>query len=161
MSTNGHKNGVNPHDAIAARIVAGAIQADKLPAAAAKAVRRALNAAGAQPPAEGESNLAAPQGTVTIGPGMNQPAPQPDPEVLQALGRRVQGYTDAVMVAMVREREAAELEPGAVTSEQTEDGVVRVFLHGALMGSFLPPEVAQEADGALTVNLCFQVVPQA
>ena len=46
MSHNGH----NPNDAIAARIVAGAIQADKKPPAAARAVRRALTAVGEAPP---------------------------------------------------------------------------------------------------------------
>jgi hypothetical protein len=50
LSKHNGDSKINPHDIAAARIVQGALEAAKLPPAAARAVFRAMGAAGAEPP---------------------------------------------------------------------------------------------------------------
>jgi hypothetical protein len=157
------KNGHNPHDAVAARIVAGAIAADKLPPAAAKAVRRALGAAGMKPPAA--------LSDVPI-PGRS------DEDVRRAAewerlnrlaGERINRHQEAVVLALAQDQTPrGEFFPTDIGDlgerlkgfdyppSETAPGYREYEIDGTPLIRFYAPEVAFDGDSML-VNLRYRV----
>jgi len=170
LSHNGHKNGVNPHDLIAARIVAGALSAEKMPPAAAKAVFGAMGAAGVKPPEpdraivheDGQPARCATDAEMDT--GCAATAAKADSE---AAARRIELHQEALVLAMVRERmeldsiEMRDLEPGELQGFDylpvgDLPGYREYELAGQPLVRFYSPEVAFD-NGAMLVNLRYRV----
>lgn len=152
---NGHKNGVNPHDAIAARIVAGAMQAQKLPPAAARAVFRAMGAANALPDQPAAAVDVPGESVPTLAVGI-EPA-QDTTELTAAAGGVIATHHDGILRAVLAAKGIDTTEPqilmevGDLNGFTYEDGRTEFELHGKPLVMFWPPEVAFE-EGFMLVN---------
>jgi len=155
----------------AARIVQGALEAAKLPPAAARAVFRAMGAANAYPPGVPAPTLEDVAGNAMTphAPPQQQPEPgiaMPDPEVQRA-ARRIEQHQEGLVLAMVRERmeldsiEMRDLEPGELQGfdyppSVTAPGYREYELTGKPLVRFYSPEVAFE-EGDMLVNMRYRV----
>jgi hypothetical protein len=174
---NEHKNGINPHDLAAARIVQGAMEAAKLPPAAARAVFRAMGAAGVQAPKleldhphptdeQVERHLATAEergmGVVTIDSDRAKWEEQ-----TRLAARRIEAHQEGLVLAMVRERmeldsiEMRDLEPGELQGfdyppTETAPGYREYELDGQPLVRFYSPEVAFD-EGNMLVNLRYRI----
>lgn len=166
MSRNGH----NPNDAIVARIVAGAIQADKPPPMAAKAVRRALPAAGEAPPPERQDldPVAAAAADHADWVMLNQKKSR-RARLERLAAERVGRHQEALVLALAREKTArGELLPldmgdldvrlrGFDYQANTEaEGYREYEIDDQPLVRFYSPEVAFDGDSML-VNLRYRI----
>jgi hypothetical protein len=152
---------VNKHDLIAANIVAGALESQKLPPAARRAVGRALGLVQAKPPS--------PTPEALVGPGMNPKetaAISPSDELAQEAQRRIASQYDAIITNLLKERmEAGEIDTsdpraldaaGHLKQFGYPDGRTEYDLNGKTLVSFWPPEVAFEEEGERSFMLVNQ-----
>lgn len=159
-----NRNGHNPHDLVAARIVAGAMEASQLPPAAARAVFRSMGAAGIPVP-EPKPEAPAPMSLALPVAEKPETPPLDVQEVAAALGTVVWRKQQAVLCEAAAARlgksttpadlEALETE-GRFTGFRYDDGLTGYELDGTELITFWPPEAAME-DGAVYVSLHFRL----